>query len=107
MAAVRLAHTTVGTGPRPLLIAHGLLGQARNWRSLQRALSGRLPECNVTAVDLRNHGASPHSPDMTLEDMAADLVVLLDEQQRDKADKTGERERERGEDVRERVIDAH
>jgi pimeloyl-ACP methyl ester carboxylesterase len=75
---MKLARSTVGTG-RPLIVAHGLLGQGRNWRALQRALAARLVGTAVTAVDLRNHGHSPHAPSMTLEDMAGDIEGLLDE----------------------------
>ncbi len=70
-----LAHSTVGAG-RPLLIAHGLLGQARNWRSLQNTFAQRLPAA-VTTVDLRNHGRSPHASTMSMEEMAEDVAGLL------------------------------
>lgn len=72
-----LAHSTVGAGRRGLVIVHGLLGQGRNWRSLQRALAGRLPDFSVTALDLRNHGDSPHCDSMSLSEMAEDVAGLL------------------------------
>ena len=44
------------TARPPLLIAHGLFGSGRNWGVIAKRLSeGR----QVTAVDMRNHGASP------------------------------------------------
>jgi pimeloyl-ACP methyl ester carboxylesterase len=45
----------VGAGPG-LVILHGLLGSARNWRAVAQALGDRR---RVIAVDLPNHGASP------------------------------------------------
>ncbi len=62
-------------GP-PLLVAHGLLGSSDNWASFCRRLEG---EMRVLALDMRNHGRSPHEAEMSYEAMAADLYeVLLD-----------------------------
>ena len=60
-----LAHTTLGAGPRRAVVAHGILGSGRNWRSLIRKLAARSPEWTFSLVDLRNHGdshglAGPH-----------------------------------------------
>lgn len=71
---VTLAFDEVGSGP-PLLILHGLLGQARNWAS-QAKLFGQ--HYRALAVDLRNHGRSPWGPGMTYEDMAADVAALAE-----------------------------
>ncbi|SNB61451.1 Pimeloyl-ACP methyl ester carboxylesterase [Arboricoccus pini] len=55
-------------------ILHGLLGQGRNWQAIAKRLAhGR----RVLAVDLRNHGHSPHDPLMTYEAMAGDLAALI------------------------------
>jgi esterase len=72
--AVALAYDDVGGGP-PLLILHGLLGQARNWAS-QAKLFGR--HYRTLTVDLRNHGRSPWATGMTYEDMAADVAALAE-----------------------------
>ena len=72
--SVELVHDSVGEGP-PLLILHGLFGWARNWQSVARALAERY---RVLAVDLRNHGRSPHTADMDYSLMAADVAALID-----------------------------
>ena len=57
------------------MILHGLLGSANNWRSLinrDDLLAGRF----VCALDLRNHGRSPHSDSMTYKEMAADGAAM-------------------------------
>lgn len=75
-AAVRLAtlrHESSGTAP-PLLIAHGLFGSARNWNVIAKRLSDRGP---VIAVDMRNHGESPHDPRHDYAALAEDLTEIL------------------------------
>lgn len=62
-----------GEGP-PLLLLHGLFGQARNFGAVQRALAA---DRRVLALDLRNHGASPHDPRMDYPAMAADVAETL------------------------------
>jgi esterase len=65
--------TEMGDGP-PLVLLHGLFGSARNFGAAQRNLSqGR----RVIAVDLRNHGASPHAADMRYRKMAEDVLETL------------------------------
>src|SRR3954454_16672316 len=61
----------------PLLILHGLYGSLENWRSMTRRLSESL---HVFAIDLRNHGRSPHSRDMTYSLMAEDVFEFMSEQ---------------------------
>ena len=58
----------------PLVIAHGLFGSARNWGAVAKRLSA---ERQVVAVDLRNHGDSPRSPDNGYEAMAGDLAETI------------------------------
>lgn len=69
-----LATTEHGRGA-PLLILHGLFGSGDNWRSVARLLADRH---RVILCDLRNHGASGHSPGMSYPEMAADLAETLD-----------------------------
>jgi esterase len=61
------------SGP-PLVLLHGLFGQARNFSQIQRALAQRW---RVIALDQRNHGASPHAPDMRYATMAEDVLDTL------------------------------
>ena len=76
METVALAHRFLGeqeTGT-PLVLLHGLLGSSRNWQSAGRQLGESLP---VYALDLRNHGASPHHPVMDYPSLAADVLAWL------------------------------
>ncbi|MCL7930120.1 alpha/beta fold hydrolase [Halomonas llamarensis] len=60
----------------PLVVIHGLLGSADNWRSHLKAWR---PYRRVIAVDLRNHGRSPHAEGMSYTAMSADVLALLDQ----------------------------
>lgn len=59
----------------PLVVIHGLLGSADNWRSHLKVWQRSR---RVVALDLRNHGRSPHVEGMAYATMAADVVALLD-----------------------------
>lgn len=59
----------------PLVIVHGLYGQAKNWTRIARGLSDIR---HVVAVDQRNHGASPWADSHGYEDMAADLAHVIE-----------------------------
>lgn len=72
-APMILDATVMGEGP-PVALLHGLLGQARNFGAIQRRLARRH---RVIALDLRNHGASPHAPGMAYPVMAADVAATL------------------------------
>ena len=70
----RVTHGTPTDQP-PLVMAHGLFGSARNLGAVARRLAaGR----EVVAVDMRNHGDSPRSPDHGYEAMAADLAEVVE-----------------------------
>ena len=58
-----------------MVILHGLLGSSRNWQMAGRDLSARY---HVRALDLRNHGASPHSEVMNYEIMVADVLAWME-----------------------------
>jgi esterase len=60
----------------PVVLLHGLFGAGRNLGAVQRALA---PRFRVITLDLRNHGSSPHAPDMDYRAMAADVVETLAE----------------------------
>ena len=73
---MQLASTVHGapTDRPPLVIAHGLYGSGRNWGAIAR----RLAETRqVVAVDMRNHGDSPRSPEHSYEAMAGDLAATV------------------------------
>ena len=62
-------------GAPVFVILHGLLGSSRNWMSIGKGLQG---DFDVHALDLRNHGSSPHSESMDWMEMVADLKTFLD-----------------------------
>lgn len=57
----------------PVVFLHGLFGRARNFGFFQRRLATTR---RVLALDLRNHGGSPHGP-MDYPTMAADVHETL------------------------------
>ncbi|GHA87059.1 alpha/beta fold hydrolase [Modicisalibacter luteus] len=59
----------------PLVVLHGLFGSADNWRSHVKQWQ---EQRRVIAVDLRNHGRSPHASAMDYASMAEDVIALLD-----------------------------
>ncbi len=70
------------SGELPLIIIHGLLGSADNWRSHIRAWRQKR---RVIAVDLRNHGRSPHADGMSYAAMSDDVLALMDRLHLDRA----------------------
>lgn len=73
---MELYYQESGSGPSALIILHGLFGASGNWRTLSRNTFGTA--YRTLAVDLRNHGRSPHADEMNYEAMAADVVELMD-----------------------------
>lgn len=71
--AVELTFREQGDGPA-VAILHGLFGAASNWGQVARALSATH---RVLSIDLRNHGASPHTETMTYAEMAGDVRALI------------------------------
>lgn len=64
----------------PMIILHGLFGISDNWASLAKRFSEKF---TVYAVDLRNHGQSPHSEDWDYSFMAADVLELMNDEKPD------------------------
>jgi esterase len=62
-----------GAGPVVTLL-HGLFGAGRNLGVVQRHLAARF---RVLAIDLRNHGDSPHADSMSYAEMAEDVAATL------------------------------
>eukprot|EP00796_Vickermania_ingenoplastis_P004254 gene4254-3076_t len=67
-----------------LCAAHGLLCNAMNWATAGRFLANdsQLRDCihSITSLDMRNHGASPHTPTHTNAGMASDVELFALEQ---------------------------
>ena len=58
-----------------LFIYHGLFGMSDNWHQLANKLSEHF---TVITVDQRNHGKSPHTPEMSYKAMAEDVSMLME-----------------------------
>jgi pimeloyl-ACP methyl ester carboxylesterase len=65
-----------GSG-KPLIILHGLFGISDNWATLAKQWSDYF---TVYAVDLRNHGQSPHSDQWKYWIMAEDVLELIEKE---------------------------
>lgn len=61
-------------GAPTLIILHGLLGSSRNWTTIGKALKDRF---DIHALDLRNHGSSPHADTMRWNELVADLALYF------------------------------
>jgi esterase len=66
-----------GAGNPPLIVLHGLLGSSRNWLTTGGDLAAKH---HVFALDLRNHGKSPHAEPMDYPAMMADVLAWMDAQ---------------------------
>jgi len=56
-------------------VLHGMLGSSRNWLTAGAELARRY---HVFALDLRNHGRSPHADTMTYPELAGDVISWMD-----------------------------
>ncbi|WP_432472182.1 alpha/beta fold hydrolase [Amphritea sp. HPY] len=65
----------LGNG-KPLIIMHGLFGTLENWGGQIKALAEHF---TVYAVDMRNHGRSPHNDTISYPEMAEDIIQLMDD----------------------------
>lgn len=77
MTPLDLAYDHYGDTGTAFVIAHGLFGSKRNWNAIGRKLA---EDFSVYLLDLRNHGASPHSSRMDIPHLAADFRFFLDRQ---------------------------
>jgi len=71
-----------GSSGKPLIIVHGLFGSTVNWQSIGLQLS---QQWSVIALDLRNHGDSPHHPDFSYATLVEDLNAFMAQEQIEKA----------------------
>ncbi|MCC5811650.1 MAG: alpha/beta fold hydrolase [Ectothiorhodospiraceae bacterium] len=70
----------------PLIVLHGLYGSGNNWKRIATTLEN---DHRLYLVDLRNHGQSPHHPEVGYTAMAADLLALMEELELEQADVLG------------------
>lgn len=61
----------------PLIVVHDFLSSSSSWDAAAKEIACT---SKVISVDLRNHGASPHSDEMSYQDMAGDLKQLMEAQ---------------------------
>jgi esterase len=73
---LKLFSKITGNG-HPLLILHGLFGSHENWSTIASLLSNHF---QIHALDLRNHGRSSQSPNMSYPLMVEDLAEYLNDQ---------------------------
>ena len=69
-----LNYSKFGENGSTLIILHGLFGSSKNWTTFARTLSQNM---TVYALDLRNHGDSPHTETHTLFDLREDLKYFI------------------------------
>jgi esterase len=70
---MRLNLIEAGAGA-PVLLLHGLFGSSQNFGAIQKALA---EQRRVLALDLRNHGDSPHAHGMAYDALADDVAETL------------------------------
>lgn len=71
---MKLFHRELGEG-QPLILLHGIFGSSDNWLTQARMLS---TEFRTYALDLRNHGQSPHDEVFDYPVMAADVLEFIE-----------------------------
>ncbi|KAK8004430.1 hypothetical protein PG989_004149 [Apiospora arundinis] len=64
----------------PIIVMHGLFGSKKNNRSISKVLARDLQR-HVYAIDLRNHGESPHDHKHDYTVMADDVAGFIEEHQ--------------------------
>lgn len=79
--SIELHHRISGEG-EPLILLHGLFGSLDNLGVIARGLQDNW---QIHALDLRNHGKSPHVETMTYSEMADDVLAYMDAQGLEKA----------------------
>jgi len=70
----------------PLIVLHGLLGSLDNWNTFASREKANRP---IIAVDMRNHGDSPHVSGMSYRLMVEDVLAVADHLQLDTFDLMG------------------
>jgi len=73
---LRIAYESVGTGDPALLFIHGVFQDRSYFAGQQTHFSGRR---HVVTLDLRGHGESSATTEVTMEDFAADVIAVADD----------------------------
>ncbi|KAL6436410.1 hypothetical protein ACFW04_004732 [Cataglyphis niger] len=93
MASVKVAYTLYESvekhgwnqnAEQPIIIMHCLFSSKNNWDILSKTIHQKTKR-KVIAVDARNHGDSPHTSNMSYEDMTEDVIQLLNNLEFEKA----------------------
>jgi esterase len=71
---MKLFHRELGEG-QPLVLLHGIFGSSDNWLTQARMLSAHF---RTYAVDMRNHGHSPHDDVFDYPAMVADILEFIE-----------------------------
>lgn len=71
---MKLHYKRYGSG-HTLIILHGLMGSGDNWTSISRKLSEKY---EVFVPDFRNHGASPHHEDFSMDVLVEDIREFIE-----------------------------
>ncbi|MEZ5535002.1 MAG: alpha/beta fold hydrolase [Thiolinea sp.] len=79
-------HGDTESGNMPLIVQHGLLGSLDNWNTFANQQKDERP---IIAIDMRNHGDSPHVEGMSYTRMSDDVLAVLDHLQLDTVDLMG------------------
>lgn len=86
---MKILHSKIygeGKPGTPLLVFHGLFGMLDNWGSFGKDFGEFFP---VHLIDLRNHGKSFHSEEMSHDDLAHDIQHYMDHHGIEKANLLG------------------
>lgn len=73
---MKLNFRKLGETGQPIIIMHGLFGMSDNWLTISKEFS---TNNLVYLLDLRNHGQSPHSEELSYLLMANDLAEFIEQ----------------------------
>src|SRR5687767_11703824 len=71
---MKLYHRELGQG-QPIVMLHGIFGSSDNWLTQSRLFSSQF---HTYALDLRNHGQSPHDDVFDYLAMVGDILEFID-----------------------------
>jgi pimeloyl-ACP methyl ester carboxylesterase len=82
MPQIELAFREYGKGAKTVVILHGLLGSSQSWQRAAKTLGGKY---RVFALDQRNHGESPHTPEHSFAALRDDIEGFFEQHDLDQA----------------------